>query len=275
MFPLLLGSERGKVAFLMRVAARRCARLRQAVGTAMDGYHDRDAHRSMTASPRDTVLDASAALLADVIIATDVRLYGDGLAHALRADGRLAVIGSASSTAAAFAMAHALRPGVMLLDAAMPGALAGLRATRAELPALRVVAFAVSDAAEDVLACVEAGAAAYLSRAGTVDDLVTTVARVTRGEAHCEPRVTAALFRRLADLADAAEPAPAHDAAFLTGREIEIVALIDEGLTNKAIAARLRICPATVKNHVHNILEKLHVRRRAEAASQLRNASRQ
>ena len=259
----------------MRGEARRCASLRHALGRAMDGYSEgKSARLTRAAAPRrdDTVLNADTARpRTDVLVATDVRLYGEGITHALRADGRLTVAATAPNVAAACALAHELHLRVILLDAAMPHALAAARALRGELPDLAIVAFAVSDAAEDVLACVEAGAAAYLSRDGTIDDLVATVDRVTRGEAHCGPRMTAALFRRLADLADASQSAsPPRDSALLTGREVEIVALIDQGLTNKAIAARLRICPATVKNHVHNILEKLHVRRRAEAAAQLR-----
>jgi len=91
-----------------------------------------------------------------------------------------------------------------------------------------------------------------------------------RGEAVCSPRVAGALLRRIAALATdgRSDRVPAH----LTKREREIMGLIDEGLSNKEIAKRLRIEVATVKNHVHNILEKLQVHRRGEAAARVRAA---
>jgi DNA-binding NarL/FixJ family response regulator len=98
--------------------------------------------------------------------------------------------------------------------------------------------------------------------------LIATLASVVRDEMACSPRIAAALLRRVASLA--VERSPWPSGARLTARELEVLGLIDEGLSNKQIAGRLCIELATVKNHVHNILEKLQVGRRSEAALQVR-----
>jgi len=101
-----------------------------------------------------------------------------------------------------------------------------------------------------------------------MDDLVNTIHSVARGELLCSPRIAATLFRALH--AQGSRPDGDRLALTLTAREREIAPLIDRGLSNKEIAAQLRIEVATVKNHVHNLLEKLQVASRGEAAARLR-----
>jgi DNA-binding NarL/FixJ family response regulator len=105
-------------------------------------------------------------------------------------------------------------------------------------------------------------------RDGTVDDLVATIESASRGELRCSAKIAAALLRRVADLATERDISKTN--ARLTRREQENACLVEEGLSNKEIAARLFIEVATVKNHVHNILEKLQVRTRGEAAAAVR-----
>jgi DNA-binding NarL/FixJ family response regulator len=124
------------------------------------------------------------------------------------------------------------------------------------------------DSEESVLAFAEAGIAGYVPREGSVQDLVDAVERAVRGELQCSPQLAGAIIRRLAWRAAAGSDFPRGP---LTARETEIVRLIDQGLSNKEIAVRLGIEVATVKNHVHNLLEKLRVRRRAEAAAHIRS----
>ena len=113
----------------------------------------------------------------------------------------------------------------------------------------------------EILAVAEAGIAGFVTSDASVAELVAAIESVARGEALCTPSVTAALMRRLASLARSwAEADPIEP---LTAREREILELIDEGLSNKQIAQRLRIELPTVKNHVHRILGKLGVHRRA------------
>jgi DNA-binding NarL/FixJ family response regulator len=204
-----------------------------------------------------------------VLIASDVRLYRDGLVNALQAVSGFAVASAVSALDGVAAARH-LRPDLILLDLAAPRRIALLR----ELAALdgpAVVVLALEDSSDEVLACVEAGARGYLTRDGTLDDLVATLRSVARGEMPCSPDVAALLVRRLADLS-ALRVASAYTP--LTHRELEIVALLDRDLTNKSIAATLGIELATVKNHIHNILSKLHVRRRTDVTASLGAAGR-
>lgn len=200
-----------------------------------------------------------------VTIVSDVLLYREGLAASLIRDGRLNVIELVSSADALSAIVLSL-PDVVLLDGAMVRCLALGRTIRAHWPGARTVGFGISGGADQLVACAESGLAAFVDCNGSVAELVEAVQGALRGELTCSPKVSALLCERLACLATAAEPSTET----LTRREREIAALIGEGLSNKEIAIDLRIGPSTVKNHVHNILEKLNVRRRAAIVHQLR-----
>jgi DNA-binding NarL/FixJ family response regulator len=205
-----------------------------------------------------------------LILAVEIKLYREGLDIALGAAGGLTVVGTAASAEEAFALARELRPDVALVDVSMCAGLAAVEALsgREEIP---VVALAVPQREPDVVACVEAGAVGFVTCEATLGDLVAAIESVARGETLCSPRIVALVVRRLAALA--ADSRDARPVARLTTRELEIIELIDIGLSNKEIAACLSICVSTVKNHVHNILEKLSVRRRAEAAACIRTSS--
>jgi two-component system, NarL family, nitrate/nitrite response regulator NarL len=203
-----------------------------------------------------------------VLVVADVRLYREGLSASLGAQPGLAVVGATGERQAALDLLATGRPDVVVLDMATRDSLGLARAIVAARPSARIVAFAVEEVDREILVCAEAGVAAWVACEGSVDDLVATIKHVVRDELLCSPRITATLFRRLASLARGA--APTESSGGLTGREREIVALIDRGLSNKEIAQRLHLEVATVKNHVHNILEKLQVARRSEAAARLR-----
>ena len=139
----------------------------------------------------------------------------------------------------------------------------------------RIVALAVAETPQDVTRWVEAGVAGYVPRTATSGELIRALNDVVRDEVRCPPQIAATLMRRLAALAANAQSA-ATPLQALTGREQEVLALLADGLPNKVIAARLRIQPATAKNHVHTILHKLELSGRVEAASVLnRERSRQ
>lgn len=203
------------------------------------------------------------------MVAAAVRLYRDGLAQSL--SEAMQVVSVTADAPATLREAARLRPDVLLLDASLPGALPLVNALAESSPATRVVAFAVDDALDaEVLACAEAGVAGWVGRDASAEEVVEAVLRAARGELLCSARTAALLSRRLADLArERRAPSPAP-VALLTPREAEIGDLLCRGVSNKQIARTLGLQLATVKNHVHNILEKLGVRSRAEAGAVLR-----
>ena len=204
----------------------------------------------------------------DVVVVAGIPLYREGLALALGHGGRVQVVGTAAGSQEALSRGRDLQPDVVLVDVGMDGGFDTVRALCEATPKTKVVALAVSDTEADVIACAEAGASGYVPRDGTVDDLETVVESVARGEIECSPRIAASLLRRVGALAaELRGPSPNSS---LTAREQEIAELLDQGLTNKEIAQKLSIAVPTVKNHVHRILDKLHVHRRTEAAGRLK-----
>jgi DNA-binding NarL/FixJ family response regulator len=157
-----------------------------------------------------------------------------------------------------------------LISVKLPGESA-LELTRTILdssPSTRVLALGLSDDQEDVLKYIEAGAAGYILKDSSLHDLVEAVRSTQRGEAHLSPHVAGAILQRLSSLArvfSRVEDRLEED-IHLTPREIEVLQCIAEGLTNQEIARRLLLEVGTVKNHVHNILEKLNVPNREAAA---------
>jgi DNA-binding NarL/FixJ family response regulator len=138
-------------------------------------------------------------------------------------------------------------------------------------PEIRIVAIGIAEDDAHIMALAEAGIAGYVPVDAGAAEVVDVVDAVLRGEMVCSPRVAAALMRRVGTLARS-RSAEADATDLLTAREREVVGLIDRGLSNKEIAALLCIEVSTVKNHIHNALEKLGVSRRGQAAAMLRRA---
>ena len=203
-----------------------------------------------------------------VLVVGEIRLYRDGLADMLRAEPAIEVVATAAGADEAVRAMRELAPDVVLLDMAIPDNMWLVRALVEAVPGTRVVALAVPEIEREVLACAEAGVAGYVTRDGSIEDVVAAVESAARGEVVVSPRMAATLFQRVATLA--LERSPVNIESRLTTRELEILDLIDQGLSNKEIARRLTIELSTVKNHVHNILDKLNVTRRAEAAARAR-----
>ncbi len=197
-----------------------------------------------------------------VFVLSDVLLYREGLSRQLEKDRRVELTGAGPPTPDLISTREFAHTDVIIMDLSMPDSLGIVRRIREHRPEVRVVAFAVSDLNEEIVACAKAGICGYIPRDGTIEDIIMTALHASRGELYCSPKFAAFLLEQVARAA----PTPSQHplAGRLTVRECEIVSLMQRGLSNKEIGRGLGISGATVKNHVHNILEKLSVRRRSQ-----------
>jgi two-component system, NarL family, nitrate/nitrite response regulator NarL len=202
-----------------------------------------------------------------VFVVARVRLYRDGLVQALRSEPTLEVVGAATTGGSALAQIAELEPTVVVLDVSSRNDLSEIARLTLVEPRPLVLAVGVADEPDEIVACAEAGAAGFVTSSQAPADLVDAVRCAARGELLCSGRTAAALFRRVGELAGG--QARSEPELVLTTRELEIARLIQLGLTNREIAGRLCIEPATVKNHVHNILAKLGARSRSEVGGLL------
>src|SRR6266516_3224851 len=209
-------------------------------------------------------------LVIRVVVVSGICLYREGLAEMLGRTGVISVVGSAGDVAEGLALSarRDKPPDVILLDTFPADAALRIRELLDGLRDVPVLALTVPNSETEILTIAEAGIAGFVTSDASVGDLVAAIESVARGEALCSPSVAAALMRRLASLARSGKGT--DPIGPLTTREREILELIDEGCSNKQIAQRLRIELPTVKNHVHHILVKLGVSRRAEAAALVR-----
>jgi DNA-binding NarL/FixJ family response regulator len=197
-----------------------------------------------------------------VLIADDHPLFRDGLRSLLEAHG-VTVVAEARNGREAVALAREHRPDIVLMDLSMPE-LNGLAATRlltTELPEIAVVVLTASEEDTDLFEAVKSGAQGYLQKDLEADRFFALLEGVTRGE----PALTPALARKL--LGAFARPAPEAAApTSLTEREQDVLELLVQGITsNRELAKRLFVSENTIKYHLRNILDKLHVENRAQA----------
>jgi two-component system, NarL family, nitrate/nitrite response regulator NarL len=202
-----------------------------------------------------------------VLVASHIRLYCEGLERVLRESPDFACVGTACSARAALEQTHKLAADVALLDMAMSGAFEVAKEVARNGSGSKVVALGMPEDESQVLSCAEIGISGYVTREGSVEDVMAAIRAAARGEVHCSPKIAGSLFRRIAALSTE-RPARAAAGA-LTVREAQILKLVQEGMSNKMISRTLGIELPTVKNHVHSILAKLGIHRRAEAISLL------
>ncbi len=201
-----------------------------------------------------------------VLIVDDHDLFRTGLRNLLEEQG-VHVVGEAATGGDAVRIVRELTPDVVVMDLNMPG-MGGVEATRnitAIAPLTRVVMLTISDEDNDVMDAILAGACGYLLKDASIQDLVSGIRSAAQGESLISPHIAAKVLQRVR--ATSAQPEIADlIRAELSEREIEVLKLIANGKDNALIAAELHISPKTVKNHISNILMKLQIDNRIQAA---------
>jgi DNA-binding NarL/FixJ family response regulator len=212
----------------------------------------------MTVSPPDSPEPLRA------VVADDHPFYRDGLTELLRRSG-VEVVADVPNGEAAIKAVEDLAPDVVVLDLNMPG-LSGIEATRrlAEVaPATRVLVLTVSAQEADVTDAIVAGASGYVLKESPVEEVVAGIRAAATGQSFISPRIATLLLRRVHDVERAGNDL---SGANLSSREIEVLAQLSTGKANQEIAEALMISPSTVRHHISNILIKLQVENRVQAA---------
>ena len=205
-----------------------------------------------------------------ILIADDHPLFRFGLRALLEAEGSTAVIGEATTGEEAVSMAASLQPDVILMDINMPE-LNGIEATRrilARNPNANILVLTMFDD-DTVFAAIRAGARGYLLKGSEGEETLRAIRAVAGGEAIFSPNVAARVVQHFANEPQPTAASPVPD---LTPRELGVLQLIAQGLTNNAIAEKLVLSPKTVRNQVSTIFSKLQVANRAEAIVRAREA---
>ncbi len=204
-----------------------------------------------------------------VLLVDDQGLFREALATLLGLHSQLEIVGEAADGEAGVALAQTLRPDVVLMDLRMPG-MSGVEATRrlrSLVPEARVLVLTTFEDDDEVLAAIEAGAAGYMLKASPAEKLVEAICTVMRGGSPLEPSVASKVMAELARLSRRqSEERCQRLADPLSTRELEVLRALCEGLSNKEIAAKLGLTEGTVKNHMTQVLSKLGVLDRTQAA---------
>jgi DNA-binding NarL/FixJ family response regulator len=197
-----------------------------------------------------------------VLLAEDHAVVREATAEVVDHQPDMRVVGQAGTGEEAVRLAHELRPDVVVMDIAMPN-VDGLEATSrivAECPSSRVLVLTARDEDSYVIRLLQAGALGYLPKTVALDDLLDAIRSVARGESVLPPEIASVVVRHLAG-----EELVKQDTAPLTDRELEVLELAAQGLTNHEIAQRLYISVRTVEAHLTHVYNKLGVASRTEA----------
>ena len=200
-----------------------------------------------------------------VVLADDHDMFRTALRQLLEENGHLRVVGEAATGEGAVIQVREHAPDVVVMDLAMPG-LGGVEATRLiidEAPHTSVVVLTVSEEASDVVDAIVAGACGYLLKSASIDELIAGIRAAAAGDALISPGIAGRLLAHVREQAAPASPLPTTQ---LSVRELDVLKLVAEGKDNAEIAAELFISPKMVKNHISNILMKLQISNRIQAA---------
>jgi two-component system, NarL family, nitrate/nitrite response regulator NarL len=227
--------------------------------------HQRNLSR---ADPVHYPMDTGAALQIRVFIVSDVRLHREGLAALLRGCPTIEVLG-VNSVQESQRTLNNTATDVALIDAQSTNDGEVVGVLRRLCARVRILAVGIRETASEVLSCAAAGIDGYVPMDAALDDMVTAIENVVRGELVCSPKVAASLYQSIG-IARSSGTARSSIDTPLTTRELQVAHLMNRGLPTKEIAWRLGVQPCTAKNHVRNILHKLQVHRRGQAVAKLR-----
>jgi DNA-binding NarL/FixJ family response regulator len=206
-----------------------------------------------------------------VIVADDHALFRRGLEMVLESESDIEVVAEANNGREAVDLATEHVPDLVLMDVRMPasgGIDGGIEATQAikdAVPNAKILMLTISDEEEDLYDAIKAGASGYLLKEISIEEVADAIRQVHKGQSLISPSMASKLLTEFAAMARKDEEKQQMPAPRLTDREMEVLQLVAQGLNNRDIAKELFISENTVKNHVRNILEKLHLHSRMEA----------
>lgn len=204
----------------------------------------------------------------DVVLLTPIRLLADGLTACFREHGGITVCGVANGIPQLRDLLANVLPQLLLVDVTQGVDLDGVRRIAVEHDSLAIVALGLVEQRQDVIRCGRAGFAGYVSRDATAGELCSALCDVMAGRLACPAEISSGLLQALFRAEHAANGGALGEA--LTRREHDVLELLGRGLSNKEIARELVLSVATVKHHVHRILEKLKLQRRAQVMQRVR-----
>jgi two-component system NarL family response regulator len=200
-----------------------------------------------------------------VLVADDHALFRRALAAVFADEPDVELVGEASDGEEAIRMAAELVPDVVLMDVRMPKVLGidAARQIKADQPSTKIVMLTVSDEEDDLFEAIKAGASGYLLKEVDPAEIADALRQIHEGHSLLSPAVASKLVSEFAAISKRSDERAMRPT--LTDRELEVLRLAADGLTNRQIGRRLGISENTVKNHIRNILEKLHLHSRMEA----------
>jgi DNA-binding NarL/FixJ family response regulator len=202
-----------------------------------------------------------------VLLIDDCRFFPDVLRVALGRQDRVLLLGVTADFGEAVALIPARDIDLVVIrgNGLEENVLQGIRRLKQAYPALNIITMGTRGGEEWILQVIEAGANGYILNDSSLTEALATIEAVHEGQTLCSPQILAAVVQRVWQFAQGAGQEPTRPAEKLSPREQEVLDLIAQGLVNKEIAQKLRLSLCTVKNHVHNILDKLGVRHRRAA----------
>ncbi len=202
-----------------------------------------------------------------VLVCDDHALFRRGLQMVLEQEPDLELVGEASDGEEVVVRSQELMPDVILMDVRMPKK-SGIEAAseiKDLLPHVKILMLTISDEEGDLYEAIKAGASGYLLKEIPIEEVADAIRSVWAGQSRISPSMASKLLSEFAAISKASEEKPQMPAPRLTDREMEVLRLVAQGLNNRDIAKQLFISENTVKNHIRNILEKLHLHSRMEA----------